>query len=102
MEVFILINPTASKPDTSRKFGWFQPHIVTLFHGILSEYVLVFLKKTAEWNRRYTGTKVNKLTCMWPSGTDGHLQRLTIPDAVLFKFELLMMSTTLLETCRGL
>jgi len=39
----------------------------------------------------------------WPSGApDGHLQRVTIPDAVLIKFDLLMMSTTLLETCRGL
>jgi len=25
-----------------------------------------------------------------------------IPDAVLIQFDLLMMSTTLLETCRGL
>ena len=33
---------------------------------------------------------------------DGHLQRVTIPDAVLIQFDLLMMSTTLLETCRGL
>ena len=33
---------------------------------------------------------------------DGHLQRVTIPDALLLYFELLMMSTTLLETCRGL
>ena len=33
---------------------------------------------------------------------DGHLQRVTIPDAVLVQFDLLMMSTTLLETCRGL
>jgi len=33
---------------------------------------------------------------------DGHLQRVTIPDAVLIKFDLPMMSTTLLETCRGL
>ena len=31
-----------------------------------------------------------------------HLQRVTIPDAVLVQFNLLMMSTTLLETCRGL
>jgi hypothetical protein len=39
----------------------------------------------------------------WPSGVpDGHLQRVTIPDAVLIKFDLLMMSTTLPETCRGL
>ena len=34
---------------------------------------------------------------------DGHLQRiLRIPDAVLTQFDLLMMSTDLLETCRGL
>ena len=39
----------------------------------------------------------------WPSGApDGHLQRMTIPDAVLIQFDLLMMSTTLLETRRGL
>jgi len=31
---------------------------------------------------------------------DGHLQRMTIPDAVLIQFDFLMMSTTLLETCR--
>ena len=28
--------------------------------------------------------------------------RVTIPNALLIKFDLLMMSTTLLETCRGL
>ena len=33
---------------------------------------------------------------------DGHLQRVAITDAVLIQFGLLMMSTTLLETCRGL
>jgi len=33
---------------------------------------------------------------------DGHLQRVTTPDAVLIQFDLLMMSTALLETCRGL
>ena len=41
--------------------------------------------------------------CKWPSGApDGHLQGVTIPDAVLIQFDLVMMSTTLLETCRGL
>ena len=41
--------------------------------------------------------------CKWPSGAPkGPLQRVTIPDAVLIQFDLLMMSTTLLETCRGL
>ena len=34
--------------------------------------------------------------------SDVHLQRVPIPDAVLVQFDLLMMSTTLLETCRGL
>jgi hypothetical protein len=32
---------------------------------------------------------------------DGHLQRVTIPDAALIKFDLLVMITTVLETCRG-
>jgi hypothetical protein len=33
---------------------------------------------------------------------DGHVQRVTIPEVVLIKFDLLMMSTTSLETCSGL
>ena len=33
---------------------------------------------------------------------DGHLLKVTIPDTVLVQFDLLMLSTTLLETCRGL
>jgi len=33
---------------------------------------------------------------------DGHLQSVTIPDAVLIHFDLLAMSTVLLETCRGI
>jgi len=37
------------------------------------------------------------LTC----APDGHLLRVTIPDAVLIQFDLLRMSTLLLETCRG-
>jgi hypothetical protein len=41
--------------------------------------------------------------CKWPSGApDGHVQTVTKLDAVLIQFDLLMMSTTLLETCRGL
>ena len=41
--------------------------------------------------------------CKWPSGTpNGHLQTETIPDTVLVKFDLLVMSMALLETCRGL
>jgi hypothetical protein len=41
--------------------------------------------------------------CKWPCGApDDQLKRVITPDAVLKKFDLLMMSTTLLETCRGL
>jgi len=32
----------------------------------------------------------------------GRLERVTIPDAVIIKFDLLKMSTVLLEICRGL
>ena len=32
----------------------------------------------------------------------GRLQTVTIPDAVIIKFDLLKMSMVLLETCRGL
>jgi hypothetical protein len=32
----------------------------------------------------------------------GHCQRVTIPDAVLIQFDLLMMSIIVLETCRGI
>ena len=38
------------------------------------------------------------LTC----ALNGHLLRVTIPDAVLIEFDLLRMSKILLETCRGL
>jgi len=33
---------------------------------------------------------------------EGNLTQNTIPDAVLIQFDLLMISTELLETCRGL
>ena len=32
----------------------------------------------------------------------GHLQRVTIPDAVIIQFVLLKMGMVMLETCRGL
>ena len=59
-------------------------------------------------NVHFHGQMVNTASgivtlCKWPSGApDGHLKRVTIPDAVLIKFDLLMMSATLFETCRGL
>jgi len=38
------------------------------------------------------------LTCVLNS----HLKRVTIPDAVLIKFDLLRMSIIVIETCRGM
>ena len=32
----------------------------------------------------------------------GHLQRVTIPDAVIIQYDLLKMSIVLLKTCQGL
>ena len=50
----------------------------------------------------YTASGIITL-CRWPLGAqDGHLQSVMIPDAVLYNFDLLMMSTTVLETCRGI
>jgi len=49
---------------------------------------------------RYAGRE--ELSSLSTCVPDGHLQGVTIPDAVLEQFDLLMMSTTLLETCRGL
>ena len=41
--------------------------------------------------------------CKWPSGAlDSHLQKVTIPDAILIQIDLLMMSMVLLKTCTGL
>jgi len=38
---------------------------------------------------------------MWPSGApDGHIQCVTLPNAVLYNFDLLMMSKVVLETIR--
>ena len=48
---------------------------------------------------------VSGITTMSPLPTcvpDGHLQSVMIPDAVKYTFDLLMMSTTVLETCRGI
>jgi len=75
---------------------------------VLSNVVLIIRRPNC------TNTTSGIVTlCKWPPGMqvereistsipDGHLQRVTIPDAVLVQFGLLIMSTTLLETCRGL
>jgi len=46
----------------------------------------------------YAVQKSSFLTCI----PDGHLHKLIIPDDVLIQLILLMMSTGLLETCRGM
>jgi len=55
-----------------------------------------------EQRRAHHQHLVSLLSVSGPPISDGHLQRVTIPDAVLVQFDLLMMWTTLLETCRGL
>jgi len=45
---------------------------------------------------RYTGWERTSFSTRAP---DGHLLRVTIPDAVLIQFDLLRMSKILLETC---
>ena len=58
----------------------------------------------------YTASGIVTL-CRWPSGAqnplptcapDGHLQSVMIPDDVKYNFDLLMISTTVFETCRGI
>jgi len=45
---------------------------------------------------------VCRLKCLLNLHTGWSLTESAIPDAVLIKFDLLMMSTVLLEACRGL
>ena len=51
---------------------------------------------------------IRRSNCIYTSSvivlsiSDRSLTESTISDAVLIKFDLLMMSTVLLETCRGL
>ena len=71
-------------------------------------------RRTHHQEAKCTNTESGIVTlCKWPSGMqvenslascipDGHLQRVTIQDVVLVKFDLMMISTTLLETCRVL
>ena len=63
---------------------------------------VIFMLKHSVKLRRYLLCVCVAACCHTTCIQDGHLQRVTIPDAVLVQFDLLMMSTTLLETCRGL
>ena len=64
-----------------------------MFHVHVSSNVVLIIRGS---NCINTASGIVSI-CKWPSGTaDGHLQRVTIPDAVLIKFDLLMMSKTLL------
>jgi len=50
----------------------------------------------------YTASGIITLS-RWPSGApDGHLLSVMTPDAVSYNFDLLMMSTIVLETCRDI
>jgi len=48
------------------------------------------------------GSNFINIISLSSSAPDGHLHRIAIPDAILIQLYLLMMSTTLLETCGGL
>jgi hypothetical protein len=52
------------------------------------------------WYNKTCRTK--QLSSLSTRAPDGHLMRVTMPDAVLIQFDLLRMSKILLETCRGL
>ena len=56
------------------------------------------VQSLSESGRSVCRSRGNSRTCI----PEGHLQRVTIADAVLVQFGLLMMSTTLLETSSGL
>jgi len=68
----------------------------SLTTSTVSNMGVIFFWKTL------TETLVNDQIDAHFCASDGHLQSVTIPDAVLIQFDLLMMGTTLLETCRGL
>ena len=65
-------------------------------HIVLLQHLVSSLSK---WPSNAQFERKNSLSTCAP---DGQIQTVTIPDAVLIQFDFLMMSTTLLETCRGL
>ena len=89
------------------------PHVITLLllNGFSSHLVFQYFSKMCRkiqaplkyYKNCYVLLTVHVSISKWTSGApDGHLQTVTIPDVVLKQFGLLMMSMTLLETCRGL
>jgi len=90
-------NVTLVNDQLDAQFIYFIIRLLQLLH--VSSNIVVIIRRSNYIN---TASGIVPL-CKWPSGApDGHLRRVTIPDAVLIQFDLLMMSTTLLETCRGL
>ena len=68
---------------------------ITVLHTFRANVVLIIRRS----NCINTASGIVTL-CKWPSDApDGQLHRVTIPDAVLIQYNLLMMNTTLLETC---
>jgi len=79
-------------------------YIIRLFYNnplhVSSNSVLIIRRS----NCINTTSGIVLYLCKWPSGVrvELSLTQNTIPDAVLIQFDLLTMSTELLETCKGL
>ena len=112
------LSPNTTKRQKKKKIGFnvlLTVHLsITLVNDQLEAqffyFIICLLQSSTCFEQRRAHHQEVKLyytafgivtVCKWLS-QDGHLQRVTIPDAVLLQFYLLMMSATLLETCRGL
>ena len=72
---------------------------------VSSTFVLIIRRSKLYYTASGIVHSVGAVPCTGPlpiCAPDGYLQSVTIPDAVQYNFDLLMMSTTVLETCRGI
>jgi len=79
-------------------------YFIILFYSPLrvSSNVVLIIRRSNFINTSSGVVELSGESSLSTCGPDSYLQRVTIPDAVLIQFDLLMMSMTLLETCRGL
>ena len=87
---FILIHLLYSSIGFEHYYAHLQEdNCISTASGIVTVFKLLFSTQVA---RGLVGTCV----------LNGHLKRVTIPDAVLIQFVLLKMNIIVLETCRGM